>query len=179
MKILVADDLKANRYLLESALKSAGYQVISANNGLDALNILRKSPVDMIITDVLMPKMDGFQLCREVKADENLKNIPFIFYTASYTNPEDQKIGLDLGADRYIIKPVDTDEFLSAIGDILSEANSIVPSEPETGVVPEDSFLQDYNRRIFAQLEKKIEELEEKNRELVESRRALAESERM
>lgn len=178
MKILVADDLKANRYLLESALKSAGYLVKSANNGLDALNILRNSPVDMIITDILMPKMDGFQLCREVKADENLKNIPFVFYTASYTTPEDQKFGLDLGADRYIIKPVDPDEFLSVIGGILSEANSIVPSEPETGVGHEDSFLQDYNRRIFAQLEKKIGELEEKNCELVESRRKLAESER-
>lgn len=177
MKILVADDLKENRYLLESALKSRGYEILTATNGREALDIVHEVPVDMIITDVLMPKMDGFQLCREVKSDEKLKNIPFIFYTASYTSPEDQKFGLDLGADRYIIKPIDPDKFLEIIGDMLLTASDIVPGEPAIRNESEEQYLQGYSSRVFNQLEKKIEQLENMNNELIEAQKALKESE--
>ncbi|MDD4127023.1 MAG: response regulator [Methanomicrobium sp.] len=178
MKILVADDLKENRYLLESALKSQGYEVFSAANGLKALEILNEKHVDLIISDVLMPKMDGFQLCREVKSDKKLKKIPFIFYTASYTTPEDQKFGLDIGAEKYIIKPIDPYNFLKIISDVLRNADKIEPSEPLIKKEFKDIYLQGYNSRIFGQLEKKIEQLEEKNKKLIESQKALKESEK-
>ncbi|MDD3407898.1 MAG: response regulator, partial [Methanomicrobium sp.] len=178
MRILVADDLKENRYMLESALKSQGYEVITAANGLKALEIFHETKIDLIISDVLMPKMDGFQLCREVKNDEKLTKIPFIFYTASYTTPEDQKFGLDIGAEKYIIKPIDPYDFLKIISDVLRNADKIEPSEPLIKKEFKDIYLQGYNSRIFGQLEKKIKQLEEKNKELIESQKALKESEK-
>ncbi|MBP2133524.1 PAS domain S-box-containing protein [Methanomicrobium sp. W14] len=177
MKVLVVDDLNENRYLLESVLKSRGYEVITAANGEDALNSLNKSKPDLIISDILMPKMDGFQLCREVKSDENLKDIPFVFYTAAYTSPEDQKFGLDLGADRYIIKPVDPDEFLKIIDGMLKNPDIIAPMKKSSTSESEEEYLKKYTKRVLSQLETKIEELEKKNADLLKSQNALKESE--
>lgn len=177
MKILIVDDRMENRYLLESSLRTGGYDVLVATNGVEALEILHDTPVDMIVTDILMPKMDGFQLCREVKGDENLKKIPFIFYTASYTTPDDKKFGLKIGADRYIIKPMDPDQFLEVINEVLQTADMIVPAEPAIKKEEEDRYLQDYSSRLFGQLERKLAQLEEKNRELVESKIELMKSE--
>ena len=128
--VLVVDDRYDNRYLLETTLKSKGYIVKTAGNGQEALDYLKKNPVHLIITDILMPKMDGFQLCREVHMDPQLKNIPLVFYTASYTSDKDRAFGLALGAERYILKPADTDVFLAEIGEVLAKAPLITPGEP-------------------------------------------------
>ncbi|HEY6010006.1 MAG TPA: response regulator, partial [Nitrospirota bacterium] len=83
IRILIADDIAENRYLLETLLKGNGYEVVTAENGAAALELARKSPPDLIVTDILMPVMDGFALCRQWKSDERLKQIPFVFYTAT------------------------------------------------------------------------------------------------
>ncbi|UUX93290.1 response regulator [Methanoplanus endosymbiosus] len=175
--VLIIDDLYENRYLLEVTLKSKGYQVITARNGQEAMEYLHNHPVRLIISDILMPKMDGFQLCREVKKDPDLKNIPFIFYTASYTSDKDRDFGLDLGADRYIIKPTESSEFLAEIDDVLAESNTTVNSEPLLGPENEGEYLKEYSERIFHKLEKKIRELEKKNQEYEKSQQNLQESE--
>ena len=76
---------------------------------------------DLIISDILMPKMDGFALCRHWKADAVLKNIPFIFYTATYTDTKDETFALGLGADMFIVKPTDPDTFAAKIKGVLGE----------------------------------------------------------
>ncbi len=77
MKILIVDDNKENLFLLEALIKGSGYEVVSAKDGKDALEKLQTEEVDMIISDILMPIMDGFQLCKAVKKDDTFKKIPY------------------------------------------------------------------------------------------------------
>ena len=107
VNVIITDDQEQNRYLLEALLKGNGYAVRSASNGRDALNLARSSPPDLIISDILMPVMDGFTLCREWKNDDRLMSVPFIFFTATYTEPKDEAFGLSLGAKRYLVKPME------------------------------------------------------------------------
>lgn len=120
-KALIVDDIKENLYLLESLLKAYGYKTVAANNGAEALGLALKEPPDIIISDILMPVMDGYTLCREWRKDETLKDIPFIFYTATYTHPKDEEFALNLGADKFIIKPQEPDVFMSIVEKVLLE----------------------------------------------------------
>ena len=97
MNILIVDDNKEGRYMLESLLKGSGYGFVSAENGIEALEILEKKSINMIISDILMPKMDGFAFCRICESDDSLRKIPFIFYTATYTDKKDEEFALSLG----------------------------------------------------------------------------------
>jgi CheY-like chemotaxis protein len=100
---VVVDDVEEGRYLLRAILQGSGYRVTMAGNGQAALEAARKDPPDVIVSDVLMPKMDGFALCRAWMLDATLKDIPFLFYSATYTHPEDVTLALDMGAMRYLI----------------------------------------------------------------------------
>ena len=103
MKILVVDDIEDVRMILRIALEKTGYEVEEAVNGVRALELIRRSLPDLIISDILMPEMDGFAFCRAVKSDQQLRTIPFIFYTATFIEPKDEKLAMALGASRFII----------------------------------------------------------------------------
>jgi len=118
-KILLVDDNEEDLYLLKTMLKVSGYEVASAANGFEALEKLRADDFDMIISDILMPQMDGFQLCREIKGNEKFKKIAFVFYTATYTDPKDEKFALSLGAERFIVKPTEPNEFMEIIREVI------------------------------------------------------------
>jgi CheY-like chemotaxis protein len=105
MKILVVDDNPQNQYLLEVLLRGHGYDVTSAHNGAEALEKALQDRFDLIISDILMLQMDGFQLCRAVKANQLLQDVPFVFYAATYTEPQDQEFALSLGANKFVLKP--------------------------------------------------------------------------
>ncbi|MDD1693477.1 MAG: response regulator [Methanoregula sp.] len=158
--ILIADDHSQNLYLLESLLKGNGYEVISAKNGADALTAAKKNPPDLIITDILMPVMDGFELCRQWKADELLQAIPFIFYTATYIDPKDEQFARSLGAERFIVKPQKPEILINEVRDVLDESlrkKTISPSRP---LGDEMEILRQYNEVLFRKLEKKVVQLE-------------------
>lgn len=121
MKILIAEDNENSRILLESALSMNGYTVQSAENGKAALNMALTDPPDLIISDILMPEMDGYTLCRKIKSDPDLCRIPVIFYTATYTEPADEKLAMDLGAVKFIVKPLEIDLLLAEIREILDK----------------------------------------------------------
>lgn len=159
-RVLIADDNPRNIYLLEAILKGSGYEVMPAQNGAEALDRARETPPDLIITDILMPVMDGFELCRQWKADTILKTVPFIFYTATYTDTKDEKFALSLGADRFLTKPQKPDILLREIKDVLTTTMGRThgtkgPLEGDEMVV-----LRQYNEVLFRKLEKKIQELE-------------------
>ncbi|OGQ96727.1 MAG: hypothetical protein A2521_07240 [Deltaproteobacteria bacterium RIFOXYD12_FULL_57_12] len=167
MKILIVDDNADARIILAATLKSDGYTVVTASDGVEALKLAREAPPDMIISDILMPVMDGFQFCRLCREDERLARIPFVFYSASYTEKKDKEFGLSMGAVRFIVKPMDHDEFLKTVKEILSDYEKGLLGPP---VVPEKkdegTFLQGYSARLIRQLEKKVTDLEESNRAL-------------
>ena len=118
MKILIAEDNKESRYLLEKLLQGYGHEVTAAVNGVEALEQALAQPPDIIISDIMMPKMDGFRLCHECKQNEQLKNIPFVFYTATFTSGEDEKFALSLGARAYIRKPTEPDALIQMLRDL-------------------------------------------------------------
>jgi len=99
------DDNEENLYLLRVLLQGYAFEVATAHEWRQCAGCGTQNPPHLIITDILMPVMDGFTLCREWKKDEQLKSIPFIFYSATYTDERDKEFGLNLGADLFIVKP--------------------------------------------------------------------------
>ncbi len=167
MNVLIVDDQYVNRYLLEKLLIGNGFSVFSAEDGLEALEMARNNPLDLIISDILLPKMDGFQFCREIKSDPELRKIPFIFYTAAYTEKKDQDFAESLGADRFVVKPVDPADFITIIRGLLSDLP--FPDTVKEQDISDSDYLSEYNRRLFRQLEKKLVELEDLNKALMVS----------
>jgi PAS domain S-box-containing protein len=164
-KVLVVDDNAENLYFLEVLLKGNGFNVMTATNGSEALEAAFRAPPDLIISDILMPVMDGFTLCRKWKTDERLRDIPFIFYTATYTESKDESFALRLGADRFILKPLEPDLLLDILQDVLEE-NYTVKHAAIKPLGEEMEFFRQHNEILFRKLEKKILDLEAANREL-------------
>lgn len=161
-RVLIADDIVENVYFLEVLLKGNGFETVTAENGAKALVLARSALPDLIISDILMPVMDGYALCRELKADPALKNIPFIFYTATFTTAKDEALALSLGADRFVIKPQEPEAFMAIITGLL-EVSGVAEAR---SVADETEIMRDYNEALFRKLEKKMFELEHANRDL-------------
>jgi PAS domain S-box-containing protein/putative nucleotidyltransferase with HDIG domain len=160
MKILIADDNPDSRMLLKRTLENEGHEIIETINGQTALEMSRREQPDMIISDVLMPGMDGFRFCKEVKTDENLKKIPFIFYTASYTAPDDERLALSMGASRYIVKPVEIERFLLVIKDVFREHQEKKLPIPEQPQADEAELTGMYEKSLVRMLDEKVRELQ-------------------
>jgi two-component system, cell cycle sensor histidine kinase and response regulator CckA len=172
LKVLVVEDSHQDRYMLESLLKGYGYEVVSAENGLEALRISRAAPPDIVISDIMMPVMDGFSLCREWKTDEKLKDIPFLFYTATYTTSRDEELAQSLGADRFLVKPLEPEILIKKVQEVIEKARltkGVESSIPSLGT--EMEFFRQYNEVLFYKLEKKVDEL---NQEIAERKQTEA-----
>ncbi len=188
--VLLVDDNEANLYLLRVLLQGHGCNVLTASNGADALDLARATPPDLIVSDILMPGMDGFALCREWRKDKRLQTIPFFFYTATYTEEADRQFGLSLGAERFLVKPEEPDVLLRIIWDTIQrprgsqlERARAAGSQPVSPTVApeidETSYLTLYNRSLVHKLEAKMRQLEQANTELCDSHRDLEEAQRI
>ncbi|MBA7562733.1 response regulator [Candidatus Atribacteria bacterium 1244-E10-H5-B2] len=166
MKILIVDDIEENLYLLESILKGSGYEVVTAKDGVEALSRLKEESIDMIVSDILMPRMDGFQLCRECKKDENLKKIPFIFYTATYTEKKDEEFALSLGVEKFIVKPQEPEVLLKILEEVIEGYRKGTLVAPKELIKEEEIYLTEYNKRLITKLEKKVLDLEKSEKRL-------------
>lgn len=172
--ILIVDDHEDDRVLLQQLFEPNGYEVLLADNGDIALNILASRSVDMVFSDVLMPVMGGQELCRIIKSDDALKNISVILYTSIYANDDDMKQAMEAGADHYIIKPLDPEKLLVVMNQMISDLPSRAGSKTEKlkDYSPEDKeiFHRRYSSELVQRLEKEIDNLnrEVKKREEIE-----------
>ncbi len=162
--ILIVDDAPANRRLLRAVLEAGQFRVVDAADGVEALSILDQQPVQAIISDVLMPNMDGFRLCLEVRKHGQHATLPFIIYTSTYNSPSDRKLALDAGADDYIVKPASTAQLLAAID--RARARAAARQGRPVPVGDEVDVIKQYNAALVAKLEERNEELQHKNHEL-------------
>jgi len=176
MNVLIVDDKPENLYLLRTLLVAKGYEVTEAVNGEQALACAHQTPPDLIVSDILMPVMDGFALCRTWKADTRLKSIPFVFYTATYTEPKDKEFALNLGADLFLVKPQEIQVFLCEIEKVLTTKEKQDQPKEHPIEVNEEDFYRQYNVRLVNKLEDKIEEIAQKNRALASKELALYEA---
>jgi PAS domain S-box-containing protein len=165
-RILIVDDNDENIYYLHALLRSVGYEVITARNGAEALNAALADPPELVISDLLMPIMDGFTLLRQWKVDQRLNRIPFVVYTATYTDPKDEQLALDLGADAFIVKPTEPAPFMVRIREVLAKAARGDMSPANAPVGEETDLLRQYSEVLIHKLESKALKLEEANRTL-------------
>ncbi|MBW2570020.1 MAG: response regulator, partial [Deltaproteobacteria bacterium] len=181
MKILIVDDDPKGLYMLEALLKGSGYEAASAVNGAEALEKLNTEDFEMIISDILMPVMDGFQLCRKVKSNKDLNHILFIFYTATYTDEKDEELALKMGADKFIQKPVEPDEFIKIVQGVIGDMEKGKVKPKKADLEEEKDIFKLYSERLVKKLEKKMLNLKKEisqrklaEEELRESKRRLA-----
>jgi len=166
IKILIAEDRKVDRRFLRKMLEG-GYEVQEAADGQEGLEMARLHKPDLIISDAMMPVMDGFRFLRNVKKDKDLKNIPFIFYSAVYTGRMDEKLALSLGARAFIEKPAPPDEFMEKLKAVIQQIEAGEEPAPVELIEEEEEYLRNYSDVVAAKLEEKVEELE-KHREHLE-----------
>ena len=154
MNILIVDDNETNRKLLRVTLQAEGLHTWEAADGVEALTVLQREKIDAIISDILMPRMDGYRLCYEVRRDERLQSIPFVMYTSTYTSPSDEKFSLELGADKFVRKPGSANEIVKLVRELPLRSTA----KPRTPM-PELSVLKEYSELLVAKLEEKNAEL--------------------
>lgn len=175
--ILIVDDTYENLYLLRVILEEAGFGVIEANDGSEGLKKLyENSAVDLIISDILMPIMDGYLFCQACKKEKLFKNIPFVFYTSTYTEKLDEDFALTLGAVKFLRKPIDHDEVLFTVNEIIYSENNqaefkekkqIKSNKNET--ISDGEVLRLYSERLIHKLEQKSLDL---GNEVIERKKA-------
>lgn len=162
-QVLIVDDNAENLYLLRMLLVGHGYTVAEARNGAEALAKARQQPPSLLISDLLMPVMDGYTLLRQWKADDRLKAIPFMVYTATYTDAKDERLALDLGADTFLVKPAEPEALMVSITALLAQPNLAPVHHTQ---IAENAQFKDYSETLFRKLEKKIEVLQQTNQRL-------------
>ena len=128
-KILVVDDEEHIVMILKDSLEFSGFQVVTALDGQEALEVVAKENPELVVLDIGMPKMDGWEVCRRLKSDEKTKDIPVIILTA-YAQTSDQKKGAQLGADRFITKPCDLTYLVEEINTLLSKRKTTPAKKP-------------------------------------------------
>jgi CheY-like chemotaxis protein len=153
--ILLVEDIPNVLELLEVTLRFKGYRVNSARDGLEALEALQRERPALVITDILMPRLDGYALVYRLRSNPETRSIPIIFLSATYVSPDDRDFALKLGAVRFIEKPIDTEEFLLTVAEVLAQGPNV-----ESTPLQEELFYQGYRERLEQKLRHKNSQIE-------------------
>lgn len=158
-RVLVVDDMPDARAFLRAVLHGVGHDVAEAADGVEALEVLRSGGVDLVVSDGLMPRMDGFRLCLEMRRDPALAGVPFIFHTASFTHGDDQRLAEQLGAEAYLVKPVPFERIIETVDAALGpSADKVAGPIGEAALV---ALLERYGERLESKLDRKVVQLGE------------------
>lgn len=158
-RILVVDDHAHDRYLLAALFTGHGHEITEAANGEEALAAARSQRPDLIVTDVMMPVMDGFELCARLRDDQVLSDTPVMIYSATYTRPDEKNFAIATGANAYLQKPAETARLVQAAEALLSKPR---PAKH----IALDTFSDQHRKVLLRKLEQKVNELQTSNQEL-------------
>jgi CheY-like chemotaxis protein len=159
--LLIVEDVPNILEYLAVTLRFKGYPVVTASNGKEALEKIEAEHPALVITDILMPRMDGFTLAHHLRTNPKTSMVPIIFLSATYVTPDDRQFALRLGAAKFLEKPVDTEELLLTVAEVLTLGPSTVPTP-----LSDQVFYQGY-------LERLENKLRHKNSQIIRTERLL------
>ncbi len=151
--ILVVEDIAVVRELIETQLRLRGYGVVSVRDGQEALELLETLHPAVIVTDILMPRLDGFALAQRLRTQAATGGIPIIFLSATYVSADDEAFALNLGAMRFLPKPIDTDDLFIAVADALTGQGA------RRAPLSDREFYTGYRQRLEAKLRQKSSQI--------------------
>jgi DNA-binding response OmpR family regulator len=152
--LLVVEDTPDILNLMEATLKFKGYRVITARNGLEALDAIQKEHPLIVITDIMMPKMDGFSLVHRLRINPETRSIPIVFLTATYVAPEDKTFAINIGATRFIEKPINIDAFMLTLNELLEQGEHLTAELINNAI-----FYDEYRKRLESKLSHKTSQI--------------------
>lgn len=152
--LLIVEDIPNILSLIETTLKFKGYRVRTARNGEEALEVIQQERPAIVITDILMPKMDGFSLVHRLRLETETRNIPVVFLSATYAAPDDKTFATLIGVSRFLEKPIDIENLLRTISELLAQEVTVGP-EP----LKEIEFYDGYRKRLKIKLDQKIKQI--------------------
>ena len=176
--LLLVDDVPESLELLQDVLQENGYGTMTASSGEEALELLKQYEIHLIVSDAMMPRMDGLELCTFVRKNPRTASIPFIIYTGDYLDKEDEELARGVGVDRYVEKMSGIETLVGAVKEMVSEryGHEMHGNTPESRRLDDHSFLEQHHAVVVRKLEQKMNELEmfaqtlsRKNRELQSS----------
>jgi PAS domain S-box-containing protein len=171
MNVLIVDDNATNRKLLRAQLEAEGLAVSEATDGVEALAALGRGQIEAVISDILMPNMDGFRLCLEIRKLPHLSALPFIIYTNTYDSPVDRQLAQSVGADGYVVKPGPVAMIMDALRDATRQGATRFGAKKITGDTV--YVLKQYNESLVGKLEERNIELTMRNEALQQAERQL------
>lgn len=151
--LLVVEDVPDTLQLLDVTLRFKGYRVVTARNGREALEAIHRERPALILTDILMPGMDGFSLVHRLRIQPETRDIPIIFLSATYVAPEDKDFAAAIGVTRFIEKPIDIEDLLKNISELLSARTQ--PRQP----MDQKAFYAGYRKRLEEKLSQKMAQI--------------------
>jgi CheY-like chemotaxis protein len=152
--LLVVEDVPDTLQLLDVTLTFKGYRVVTARNGSEALDAIQKERPALIITDILMPQMDGFSLVHRLRLNPDTRGIPVIFLSATYVTPEDKEFAAAIGVTRFLEKPIVIEELLKTVAELLARG-MLADSKP----LDARKFYEGYRARLETKLKQKVAQI--------------------
>lgn len=173
MRILLAEDNELARRAAAAQLNREGHDVVLAEDGVQALALARTHHPDFIISDVLMPRMDGFELCRALREDEQLHDIPLVFYSATFLDPEDEQLANSVGANGFIHKDSDPEQFRQRLHEFLEMHTGRAAPEVKLSGAASEEVQRLHTAALMRKLHRKVSELEAERQALADNQRFL------